>query len=330
MCDAPARLHASAAAAKVAPEVITSSIRTTARPFSDAQNAGGARWRPRGSRTAQTGHAHPASPSRASGQGRAPRRRLPVTAAMESAKLRGLVVTPRQDEGVQRHRNEDRIIAQKVSPRPRHPRPRGARDVGPVAVFQAKDQLSAHIRITHHGAPGLPRARDGVAFLADQALVPGVLARQRLAAEIAGGAENEGRFGPARAAEREILVHPGAAIQAFGRKHRMQERLHSHDRPLDCRGSVNRTREPLSLTIPQPRLVDETALPATAPARGWTTPISSMRSAADEIKERLKDVNRTFTAPAIVTRLPEIWAEVPPAWRCVRPMPVLDLAARRP
>jgi hypothetical protein len=80
------------------------------------------------------------------------------------------------------------------------------------------------------------------------------------AAEIAGRPEDEGCGRPARAAEREILVHPRPAVQAFGRKHRMQHSLQSHGRPLDCHGSVNRTREPLSLTIPQPRLVDETAL----------------------------------------------------------------------
>jgi SAM-dependent methyltransferase len=49
------------------------------------------------------------------------------------------------------------------------------------------------------------------------------------------------------------------------------------------------------------------------------------RSAADEIKERLKDVNRTFTAPAIVTAHPEIWAEVLPGVACVPPEPVLTL-----
>jgi hypothetical protein len=117
---------------------------------------------------------------------------------MESAKLRGLVVAPRgKAQRVQGNRNKDRIVAQKVGPGPRHPRTGRARDVRPVAMFQAEDQFAPDIGITHHGAPGLPRARDGVAFLADQPLAPGGLPRQRLAAEVAGGAEDEGRFGPA-------------------------------------------------------------------------------------------------------------------------------------
>ena len=49
------------------------------------------------------------------------------------------------------------------------------------------------------------------------------------------------------------------------------------------------------------------------------------RNAADEIEERLRDVNRTFTAPAIVTAHPEIWADAVPGAVCVPPGEVLDL-----
>jgi SAM-dependent methyltransferase len=48
-------------------------------------------------------------------------------------------------------------------------------------------------------------------------------------------------------------------------------------------------------------------------------------SAADEIKERLRDVNRTFTSPAIVSAFPELWAEVAPGATCVPADEVLDL-----
>jgi SAM-dependent methyltransferase len=78
--------------------------------------------------------------------------------------------------------------------------------------------------------------------------------------------------------------------------------------------------------IPQPRLVDETAL-ARHRARARLVEADFIhRSAAEEIKERLKDVNRRFTSPAIVTAFPEIWGEVLPDARCVPPTPVLDLA----
>ena len=49
------------------------------------------------------------------------------------------------------------------------------------------------------------------------------------------------------------------------------------------------------------------------------------RNVADEIKERLKDVNRTFTAPAIVTSCPAIWQDVLPGAICIEPDDMLDL-----
>ncbi|MFN4056781.1 MAG: methyltransferase domain-containing protein [Roseinatronobacter sp.] len=47
--------------------------------------------------------------------------------------------------------------------------------------------------------------------------------------------------------------------------------------------------------------------------------------AAEELHLRLSEVNRTFTAPAIVTGLPQIWAGFLPNARVVADSPVLDL-----
>lgn len=47
--------------------------------------------------------------------------------------------------------------------------------------------------------------------------------------------------------------------------------------------------------------------------------------AATEIQERLAEVNRQFTAPAVVTGFPEFWARVMPKARIVADTPVLDL-----
>ncbi len=47
--------------------------------------------------------------------------------------------------------------------------------------------------------------------------------------------------------------------------------------------------------------------------------------ARDELLERLAEVNRTFTAPAIVTGQPWIWGETVPGARVVPDDPVLDL-----
>src|SRR5690606_34317591 len=49
------------------------------------------------------------------------------------------------------------------------------------------------------------------------------------------------------------------------------------------------------------------------------------RLAADEIEERLKEVNRTFTAPVIVTGHPAFWANWQPDWPLVSDDEVLAL-----
>lgn len=47
--------------------------------------------------------------------------------------------------------------------------------------------------------------------------------------------------------------------------------------------------------------------------------------ALDEVQERLAEVNRTFTDPAIVTGCPELWGKAFPEARCVADEEVLDL-----
>ncbi|WP_334192221.1 SAM-dependent methyltransferase [Pararhodobacter sp.] len=47
--------------------------------------------------------------------------------------------------------------------------------------------------------------------------------------------------------------------------------------------------------------------------------------AADEVQERLADVNRTFTAPAVVTPFPEVWEGRLPGARLIPDTEVLDL-----
>jgi SAM-dependent methyltransferase len=49
--------------------------------------------------------------------------------------------------------------------------------------------------------------------------------------------------------------------------------------------------------------------------------------AARELHLRLSEVNRTFTAPAVVTGLPQVWGDFLPHARVVADSPVLDLAA---
>ncbi|WP_212522880.1 methyltransferase domain-containing protein [Actibacterium sp. MT2.3-13A] len=71
-----------------------------------------------------------------------------------------------------------------------------------------------------------------------------------------------------------------------------------------------------------PRLTDRTALTRNR-ARSRGDAMFLQHAARDEVQERLELVNRTFTAPAVVTGFPEIWAW--PGAKIVDDDEVLDL-----
>lgn len=69
----------------------------------------------------------------------------------------------------------------------------------------------------------------------------------------------------------------------------------------------------------RPALIDQTAL---ARIRDRARPHDArflIDAAQDELQERLIDVNRTFTAPALVTPFPALWDGFLPGIRCVAP-----------
>lgn len=74
-----------------------------------------------------------------------------------------------------------------------------------------------------------------------------------------------------------------------------------------------------------PRLTDASALAARRRRAERQSARFLHDVAMDELQERLKDVNRTFTDPAIVTDFPKIWDELLPSARLVPMTGVLDL-----
>ena len=76
-----------------------------------------------------------------------------------------------------------------------------------------------------------------------------------------------------------------------------------------------------------PALTDRNALSRNR-ARALRAPAFFLRdSVVAEMQERLIEVNRTFTAPAIVTPFPDLWHDVLPDARIVSDTPVLELEA---
>lgn len=74
-----------------------------------------------------------------------------------------------------------------------------------------------------------------------------------------------------------------------------------------------------------PKLTDRTALEAHRARARRNPALFLQEAAADDIKDRLAVVNRTFTAPAIVTTEPALWQSRIPGATCVPDAPVLQL-----
>ncbi|WP_281981779.1 methyltransferase domain-containing protein [Thalassorhabdomicrobium marinisediminis] len=75
------------------------------------------------------------------------------------------------------------------------------------------------------------------------------------------------------------------------------------------------------MTTP-PRLTDRTALTRN---RARADALFLQAAAADDVQERLEEVNRTFTAPAVVTGFPEVWREWMPSATVVEDAETLAL-----
>ena len=76
-----------------------------------------------------------------------------------------------------------------------------------------------------------------------------------------------------------------------------------------------------------PRLTDRAALTRhrARAAQGGEAGLFLQREARADIEERLAEVNRTFTAPAVVTGFPAVWDDLQPSARVVGDAEALDL-----
>jgi len=74
-----------------------------------------------------------------------------------------------------------------------------------------------------------------------------------------------------------------------------------------------------------PRLTDRTALRRHRARAAGGDAFFLRRAMIAEVQERLREVNRTFTAPAVVTPFPDLWADALPGARLIADNEVLDL-----
>lgn len=118
--------------------------------------------------------------------------------------------------------------------------------------------------------------------------------RQGGPATLAHQTGDKGGFAPARAAQAEIRRHQSIASDALGRVNHMEDGLQSFHLSLIFR----------AMQTP-PILTDRTALTRN---RRRATEFFLHEEVVAEVKERLTEVNRTFTSPKIVSPFADLWA----------------------
>lgn len=216
---------------------------------------------------------------------------------------------------VQRDGGDQRVFFQKRSGGTGQPFRRRARNVVPVAMFQCQHHLASVIAIEKDRTALCPGPCNATAIVADFSLVR--LARQRRAAEIAGQPLDKRCIAPARATQPEIAAHHVTATDAARRINQLQRRLKLHEPPPI-----------VAPMLTPPKLTNRAAL-ARARTRAAKAPEHFLHAiAADEIKDRLAMVNKSFNAPVIVTGHNDFWQDVIPGARIVADEELIDLEPR--
>lgn len=214
-------------------------------------------------------------------------------------KKRRLVVAPAQEPPpVKGHRRQHHARFEDRGRGARQPARHRPHQVKPVGVFQGKDHVAAPSLVEKRRPTPLPRPGECQAIVAKFG-APLVLARKGRAAVVADEAADEGGLAPAVAAQAEVRRDLRPASDAGGWKNRPEHTFYCHPLPL------------WSPAMPDPApLTDRTALARQrARARAQGADLFLHRAAADEIEERLAEVNRWFTAPAVVTGFADFWRE---------------------
>lgn len=189
--------------------------------------------------------------------------------------------------------------------------PRGwSRNIRSVGVFEREYQLATVARIDQRGATMRPGTRNGEAFVAViNASV--VLTGKRRTTEITNVPHNKARLAPTGSAESVIAFHHLTTTCALRRVNRMDQRLHFMNLLLWSRAMTQRLTDPSRLALTR--------------ARSTASGMFLQEEAAFEIQDRLTEVNKAFTKPAIVTGFPSVWSRFFPDAKVVEDTETLDL-----
>lgn len=232
-------------------------------------------------------------------------------------KRRLIVLAPQKPHPVQRYGHHHHPRFQDRLRRLDQPCRRRTGKVHPVAMLQRQNQTSGIFAVEKRRTPAFPRAGDGQAVVTANPLVPS-RSLQRRPALVADQSADKGGLAPAVCAKTEIRDHRLAAADALRRVKQMQRGLHSHSLP-----SI------LSAMTSPPLLTDLPALDRqrhrAAGLSGHAAAMFLHRIAADDLHERLTEVNRRFTTPALIAGFPEIWQAKFPETPVISPTELLPI-----
>lgn len=223
----------------------------------------------------------------------------------------GLIVTPPdQAQPVQRDRGHQHAGCDDRAGRAVQPDRGGACKIKPVAMLQGQNHVAGIVLVQQRSAPLRPWPGDGQAIIA---MFGGatILTRQGHAALIADQPADEGCRAPARPAQTEIRGDARITGQALRRVNQ-----------LEC-GLQFRHLRPIVIAMQNPPLL--TDRPALIRQRTRAREMFLQAEGIAEVQERLIEVNRTFTAPAVVTGFPGLWANAMPGAAVVADDDVLNL-----
>lgn len=272
----------------------------------------------------------PVAPILTAGRPRTPEKiDLAVEAGFPRQRLRekgGLIVAPsEQPPPMERHRHDDRVGQQQRFRRLPEPPPRRALQFRPVSVLERENQPPPGSRIGKDGARPVPAGAGDQATVTEHPFIGSTGKRQ--ATGVADQTLQKRHVPPAGCAKAEILRHRRGAGHALRRIERAQHCLPAPQ------GEHLQSAEPAPrfgrfqgrLMHQPPQLTDRPQLLRQRERARRTQPALFLHDAvADEVQERLAEVNRRFTDPAIVTAFPEAWPAFPNA-RFVSDDEVLDL-----
>ncbi len=212
---------------------------------------------------------------------------------------------------MQRHRRNERISCQQRLRRAGKPFSSGAQQILTVPVFQGQNQLATVILVEHRRAPLQPGPGIAHAVITDCRAIRHI-ARQWNPAGIATHAGDERGIAPTWPAYAKVTLDQHTTDRAA-------RRIDKPDRGLNdghCHTIFADMTQPL--TDPE-ALAHNRKRARRAPA------LFLHEQAADEIKDRLAMVKKSFTAPVVITGLAQIWQSSFPDARVIADSDTLSL-----